>query len=255
MSQEFKDHFSGHANDYRTYRPQYPAEFYSWLSSLCIDHERAWDCATGTGQAAVGLAPHFSEVIATDGSEQQIKNAIASSKVHYRVATAEHSGIRDASVDLITVAQAIHWFDADDFAKEVERVLKPGGVIAVWSYGMLTINDAIDQVVNHLYGPVLEDYWPEERRLVEAGYAHVEFPYEKIQSPPFVMASGWNLAQLVGYLNTWSAVKKYIQRNNSNPVDAIYADLLAASGDPDNTKDTIYKVSWPLTILIWRKSA
>lgn len=248
MSREFKDHFSGHASDYRTYRPQYPAELYSWLSSLCVDHARAWDCATGTGQAAVGLAQHFNEVIATDGSEPQINNAIANSKVHYRVATAEHSGIEDASVDLITVAQAIHWFDLDGFMKEVGRVLKPEGIIAVWSYGLLTINDDIDRVVNHLYGSVLDDYWPEERKLIEEGYTHVQFPYEKIQSPSFSMTTEWSLSQLVGYLNTWSAVKKYIKQENVNPVDGIYQDLLAAWGNAELTT----KVSWPLTLLLWK---
>lgn len=245
----FKDHFSGHSDDYQVYRPRYPAALYEFLSSLCTGHARAWDCATGTGQAAVGLADFFAEVIATDASSNQVESASKRPNISYRVAPAEQSGIEVHSVDLVTVAQAIHWFDLQRFRSEVDRVLGPGAVVAVWSYGLLTINAAIDSVVNHLYGPVLDSYWPPERKFIEEGYRNVEFDYEQLETPAFSMTTEWELSQLVGYLNTWSAVKKYIEQNQTNPVDLVYPDLLKAWGSEQEK----YKASWPLTLLVWRK--
>lgn len=249
MTANFKDHFSGHSADYRTYRPTYPEAMYEYLSSLCAEHHCAWDCATGNGQAAIGLAKYFDEVIATDASAGQIDNADGPANVEFRVASAEHSGLDNASVNLVTVAQAIHWFDLEAFKGEVERVLKPGGVLAVWLYGLLTVNAEIDAVVNHLYGPVLDDYWPPERQLIEEGYRHVSFPYERLDTPEFAMKTRWNLSQLVGYLNTWSAVKKYIERNAANPVEALLSELAIPWGDPASE----HEASWPLELLVWRK--
>lgn len=250
MPPSFKDHFSGNSDAYSEFRPVYPDELYSYLSSLCTAHDRAWDCATGTGQAAVGLSSYFSEVIATDASATQIDSATKNNNITYRVASAENSGIENNSIDLITVAQAVHWFDLNRFRKEVDRVLKPGGVIAVWSYGLLAINDDIDRVINNLYGPVLEDYWPKERRFIEEGYRNVEFPYEKIKSPQFVMSTNWELSQLIGYLSTWSAVKEYITQQGINPLEEIYKELRGVWGNESKT----YSVQWPLNLLVWQKN-
>lgn len=249
MTTNFKDHFSGHSADYRTYRPTYPEALYGYLSSLCTEHHQVWDCATGNGQAAIGLAKYFDKVIATDASAKQIASAEGPANVQFRVAPAEHSGIDDESVNLVTVAQAVHWFDLDAFRKEVERVLKPGGVLAVWLYGVLTINEKVDAVVNQLYGSVLDDYWPPERRLLEEGYRHVSFAYEKLSPPEFAMTTRWDLSQLVGYLNTWSAVKKFIEQNGSNPVETLSTEFITAWGDPASVCD----IRWPLELLAWRK--
>jgi len=249
MTSDFQDHFSGFSGDYRSYRPGYPAELFSWLASISPDHERAWDCATGTGQAATRLADHFSEVIATDASETQIASAEPRENIQYLPARAEDSGIEPDSVDLVTVAQAIHWFDQPAFHAEVERVLKKGGVVAVWAYGLLQITPEIDDVVNHLYGPILEKFWPAERRIIEAGYREIDFPYEKIEVPEYSMSLSWNLAGLAGYLNTWSAVKRYIRERKNNPVEIVFDDLSAAWGEADKE----YQVIWPMTVLAWRK--
>lgn len=251
MAADFKDYFSGFSSDYHSYRPRYPDALFSWLASISVQHDRAWDCATGTGQAAIGLANHFSEIIASDASETQVASAEKHDSVRYFLAKAEESGIETESVDLVTVAQAIHWFDLNAYQAEVERVLRPGGVIAVWSYDVLQISPAVDQVVNHLYGPILNRFWPPERRIIEAGYRDIEFPYEKIESPGFSMSSSWNLADLAGYLNTWSAVKRYIQERQTNPVEIVFDDLSAAWGEADRK----YKVDWPMTVLAWKKPA
>lgn len=249
MASDFNDHFSGFSGDYQSFRPGYPSELFSWLSSISPDHERAWDCATGTGQAAIPLASYFKEIVATDASDTQIANAKLRDNIQYRVAKAEQSEIPSESLDLITVAQAIHWFNQKAFQVEVERVLKQDGILAVWSYKLLSISPQIDEVVNHLYGPVLDHHWPTERRIIEDGYADIEFPYEKISVPGFSMTATWNLAGLIGYLNTWSAVKRYIQERNTNPVELVFDDLLAAWGNAE----TKYQVTWPMTILAWKK--
>ena len=155
----FKDYFSGHADDYSKYRPKYPAALFSYLASLTQTQQRAWDCATGNGQSAVALAEYFQEVIATDASEKQIENAVSKNGITYRVATAEDSGIDSSSVDLITVAQAFHWFNRQDFATEVDRVLKNDGILAIWTYNLLSINPSIDKILYHLYDGILGNYW------------------------------------------------------------------------------------------------
>jgi len=249
MASDFQDHFSGFSGDYRSYRPIYPPELFSWLASISPGQARAWDCATGTGQAATNLADHFSEVIATDASETQISSAEHRDNIQYYTARAEDSGIAPGSVDLVTVAQAIHWFDQKAFQAEVDRVLRKGGIIAVWAYDLLHITPGIDDVVNHLYGPILEKHWPPERRIIEQGYRDIEFPYQKIRSPGFSMNSKWNLAGLAGYLNTWSAVKRYIQERKTNPVEIVFDDLSAAWGEAEKE----YRVEWPMTVLAWKK--
>ena len=251
MAADFKDHFSGFSSDYHSYRPRYPDVLFSWLASISVQHDRAWDCATGTGQAAIGLVNHFAEIIASDASETQVASAEKHDSVRYFQAKAEESGIETESVDLVTVAQAIHWFDLNAFQAEVERVLRPGGVVAVWSYDILQITPGVDEVVNHLYGPILNRFWPPERRIIEAGYRDIDFPYEKIEPPEFSMSSTWNLAGLAGYLNTWSAVKRYIQERKTNPVEIIFDDLSAAWGAVEKE----YEVYWPMTVLAWRKHA
>lgn len=250
MSTTFKDHFSDKSSDYNTYRPRYPDQLFSFLASLTPEHDRAWDCATGNGQSAVALAEYYSEAIGTDASENQIKNATQKQGVVYKVENAEHSSLDSGSADLVTVAQALHWFDIETFGKEVNRALKPGGILAVWTYGVLTITPDIDDVINHLYGPTLEPYWPPERKMVEQGYRDVTFPLQPVKAPDFTMEIKWDLAQLVGYLRTWSAVKRYEKANGENPVDEIVEKLSTLWGDADHQLAT----QWPLTLRLWRKN-
>ncbi len=246
----FKDHFSGHSMDYSQYRPHYPVELFAYLSSLCQTQQTAWDCATGNGQAAAMLAEHFSKVIATDASHEQLAQAVKQLGISYHVAPAEHSLIAEQNVDLITVAQAFHWFDQEAFAAEVKRVLKPQGILAIWTYNLLSINPLLDRIIAPLYDDILGDYWAFERTLVESGYAEVSLPFTEIRTPEFRMQSQWNLAQLVGYLQTWSAVKKYEEEQGENPIAMLYDELLKAWGEANN----VLVVEWPLSLRVWQKA-
>ena len=243
----FKDHFSGHAADYARFRPQYPDELFRYLAGVAPSPHLAWDCATGNGQAAVALADAFERVIATDASAEQIANATPHPKVEYRVAPAEASGINAHTVDLVTVAQALHWFDLNRFYAETRRVLKARGVIAVWSYNLLEITPAIDAVVNYYYDDVVDAYWPPERRLVER-FGELPFPFEEITSPQFEMRSEWTLQHLVGYLGTWSATQRFIAANEHNPLETIEESLRSAWGDGNSLRN----VAWPLTLRVGR---
>lgn len=207
----------------------------------------AWDCATGNGQAAIALANWFERVVATDASAKQVANAEAHARVEYRVAAAEESGIPSRTVDLITVAQALHWFDLSLFYGEARRVLKPGGVVAAWAYKLASVTLSIDAVVGHYYSDVVGLYWPAERALVEK-FEELAFPFPEIMTPPFEMAAEWKLEHLLGYLRTWSATQRFMAANQCDPLVSIEGDLRAAWGDAEQSR----RVVWPLTILVGR---
>ena len=249
MTTHFKDHFSGHSLDYEKYRPHYPDELFFHLSHLTEQHNRAWDCATGTGQAAIHLAKYYKKVIATDASDNQVRQAAELKNVIYATAPAESSCIEDHSIDLITVAQALHWFDLDAFANEANRVLTDHGVLAVWTYNLLSISPEVDAQVNYLYSTLLGPYWPPERTLVESGYQDIHIPFQELEVPKFEMSAHWKLGHLIGYLNTWSAVKAYEDDQQSNPIELIFKDLVTAWGDNEQERT----ISWPLALRIWRK--
>lgn len=249
MSQNFKDHFSNMAKTYATYRPQYPSELYAWLASISPNTELAWDCACGTGQASLGLAGQFQRVIATDASEQQIAAAEAHTKIQWRVAPAEASGLADHSVDLITVAQALHWFDLDKFYAEAQRVLKPNGVLAVWTYGVLKIAEPrIDALAQDFYSHTVGPYWPPERAIVESGYSALTFPFQELAAPKFSMQLNWSKAQLMGYFRSWSATDRYIKARGTDPVSLLEEQLA-----PIWDETTSYLTEWPLAFRVGRK--
>jgi SAM-dependent methyltransferase len=241
----FKDHFSKQAAGYAKFRPRYPQELFDYLGSIAPTHQLAWDCGTGNGQAAIGLASVFDRVIAADASEKQIVNAQPHERVEYRVAPAENSGIDQAVVDLIMVAQALHWFDLDRFYAEIHRVLKPNGVLAASAYNLLHIAPAIDEVVNRYYYEVVGAYWPPERKLVEQ-FADLPFPFHEIRSPKFKMTAHWNLDHLIGYLRTWSSTQRFIAAKGGDPLEQITHELYRAWGTAEETR----KVIWPLTVRI-----
>ena len=248
MTSAFKDHFSGHAADYSTYRPEYPPELFAWLASLCKEHQLAWDCATGNGQAAVELTNHFSYVIGTDASAEQIYQALDYPRVEYQVAPAEKTEFKDQSVDLITVAQALHWFDFDGFFNEVRRVLKPEGILAVWTYALHQITPEVDAVIEKLYNGLTGPYWPEERKHIENSMADIEFPFTPVKSPKCTMQKHWSFSHLVGYLNTWSATQRYIKDKGHNPVELVAEELHAAWGTDTETR----LVTWPVTLKVFK---
>ncbi len=242
------DHFSAVAEGYARFRPTYPPELFAWLAGLPGHPRVAWDVATGNGQAAVALAEHFARVEASDHSAAQVERAVAHPRVAYRVAPAERSGLADGSVDLVTVAQALHWFDHARFYREVERVLAPGGAIAVWCYNLLDVDPAVNVVLRRYYTEVVGSYWPAERRLLEDGYRTIPFPFDEIDPPSFAMRAPWRLADLVGYLGTWSATDRYRSANGEDPVALVAADLAAAWGEPEAVRE----VRWPLTLRVGR---
>jgi SAM-dependent methyltransferase len=246
MTTAFKDHFSSQSSGYAHYRPDYPAALFEYLAELAPDNARAWDCATGTGQAALGLARYFKEVIATDASGSQVSHAIPHERVIYRVAAAEKSGLSPKSVDLVVVAQALHWFDLGQFYQEVRRVVKPCGILAAWSYNRLRVEPEIDAYVEELYSEILGAYWPPERRMVEQGYAGLEFPFRELAPPDFQMSADWSLDHLLGYLRTWSAAERYARARGHDPIDLVKGKIQRAWGDPRMTK----RVLWPLSMRV-----
>jgi ubiquinone/menaquinone biosynthesis C-methylase UbiE len=225
-----KDNFSAQSEQYVKFRPTYPNELYQFLLSLVKTKDKAWDCGTGNGQVAQELSKHFKEVYATDISEKQIKNAIQRANIFYKVESAERTSFLDKSFDLITVAQAIHWFDFDAFYKEVTRVIKPNGILAVIGYGLLSINKDTDAIINRFYREVTGPYWDKERKYIDEHYQTIPFPFKEIESPQLYNSYEWSLEQLIGFLDTWSAVQHFIKANKQNPVELVYKDLQQAWG-------------------------
>jgi len=248
-SPTFIDHFAKVATTYASHRPTYPPELFTWLAEITPQRNMAWDCATGTGQAATALADHFGQVWATDASGSQIAASTPCPGVAYHTAPAYNSGLPDQSVDLVTVAQALHWFDLDSFYTEVRRVLKPGGLLAVWTYGVFrTVGGNSDQVQNLLdrfYYDTVGPCWPPERRHVENSYADLAFPFIEIPSPSFDMAVDWTLDDLAGYLRSWSATSRYRELHGIDPVSVLEEQQLASLWGAKRRR-----VIWPLSIKV-----
>jgi len=241
----FKDHFSNQAADYARFRPRYPREMFEYLGTTAPGRKLAWDCATGNGQAAVELAEVFDRVIATDASEKQIANAQPHERVEYRVAPAEESSVESDSIDVVIVAQALHWFDLDRFYAEARRVLKPRGVLAASAYNLLRIEPAIDAIIDRYYHEVVGPFWPPERKLVE-NFGDLPFPFHEIEPPKIEMTTHWDLDHLIGCLQTWSSTQRFIAARGSDPVEQIIDQLRRAWGNAQQMRTVI----WPLTLRV-----
>jgi ubiquinone/menaquinone biosynthesis C-methylase UbiE len=220
-----KDNFSDNAKQYAQFRPGYPLALVEFLCKLSPRNKTAWDCGTGNGQLAVLLSTHFDKVYATDLSEKQIQNATEKANIIYKVERAETTAFADEQFDLVTVAQAIHWFDFDMFYKEVKRTLKPDGVFAVIGYGSLTIDPETDKIIHEFYTNIIGSYWDKERRYIDEHYQTIPFPFKEITTPAFTIDYEWNIEQLTGYLQTWSAVQHYKKQNGTDPVELITEQL------------------------------
>jgi SAM-dependent methyltransferase len=231
---KFADNFSAQSKQYAQYRPKYPDEIYTYFSSIVSEHLLAWDCGTGNGQAAVGLAQHFEKVYATDASDEQIAHAYPHTRVEYRVGNAEQVALDTASVDVVTVAQAVHWFDFDKFYAEVKRVLKPKGILAVWTYHLPEISPQTDRVLFRYYSEILAGFWPERIHYVDGRYRTLPFPFEDISTPSFLMETEWDRNQLMGFLDSWSGTQRYREQKGAHPLKEIWEEL---SNDWKNEKE------------------
>jgi len=224
------DNFSGDPSGYAAYRPTYPDSLFEFLYRHTAHFDVAWDCGTGNGQVASVLAGRFTTVYGTDVSNDQLQLAAKKENIIYRNERSEQSTLATSSVDLITVAQAIHWFDFDAYYKEVRRVAKPGALFAAWTYNLLNISPAIDDIIHHFYFDIIYPYWDNERRIVEDGYKRISFPFEEIQAPVFQINRKYNLKHLIGYLGTWSAVKHFKETERKDPLQIIEKELETAWG-------------------------
>jgi len=251
LNKKFEDNFSAQSGQYAQYRPSYPDSLYAYLASIVPGHSLAWDCGTGNGQAAIGLAKYFEHIHASDASADQIKHAVPHDRVSYHVEEASQAALESGSVDLVTVAQAVHWFDLDAFYKEVKRVLKPGGVIAVWTYHLCKITPQVDQASSRFYYEVLKGYWSDRIGILEDRYQSMFFPFEEIDPPSLQMETHGNRAQFMGFLDSWSAVQKYLKEKGTHPLEQIWDELLTAW--PDETE--VKPAQWPLYFRIGRMPA
>jgi SAM-dependent methyltransferase len=252
LDRHAKDLFSKQSKEYSVSRPTYPRALFDYILSLVPHKKFAWDCATGNGQAAVVLSDFFEQVVASDISAKQLENAQRRDNIRYEIFPAEKTPFREDSVDMITVAQALHWFDFDRFYSEVNRVLRrKSGVLAAWAYGLHSVSPEIDAITYELYEGVLGSYWPSERKFIDARYETIPFPFEQFTVPEFQIELEWDAMSLVSYIHTWSSVQKFIEKNDRDPVKEFVPLFQQAWG----AKDQRRKVVWPLYVKVGRPLA
>lgn len=240
----FRDLFSRDSASYAKFRPRYPAALFAWLATLPAERHAAWDCATGSGQAATLLAPHFQRVIGTDASVAQLRVAGHRERVGYVASMAEQVALRSRSIDLVTVAQAFHWLDRDRFYAEVERVIKPGGALAVVAYARLHTDRDIERAVHRFQDGTVGPYWTAERKLVESGFAGISIPIEEVSAPAFSIEASLTLPELLGYVGTWSAVGRYRRNQGEDPMPILERELTPPWGAPTTRRQVV----WPLVV-------
>ncbi len=239
----FKDLFSRDSSSYAKFRPSYPRELIAWVAGLPRGRRLAWDCATGNGQAAALLAGYFDRVVATDASRAQLRAATRTSRVAYAAGLAEQVPLAAGQVDLVTVAQALHWFDLPRFFAELDRITAPGAALAIWGYARLRASPDLDAAIDRFHDETVGPYWSTERKLVDEGYRSFQLPMVEVPAPPLAIEATLTLAELLGYLRTWSAVGKYHSVHGSDPVTALEPELAACWGAA-----AARRVAWPLFI-------
>jgi SAM-dependent methyltransferase len=244
--------FGQYADDYARSRPRYPAALWQWAARLCNAQGHAWDAGCGNGQAAVALAGYFDHVTATDASAEQIAAALPHPRVRYATAASEDVQLDDASLDLVCIAQALHWFDLPRFWPRVQRALKPGGVVVAVAYGMFECNEAIDAATRERFYDVVAPFQAEGNRKIAAGYAGLPFPFETIDAPALAIECDWTLGQLLAYAATWSAVARMRQETGVDPIAAYRTALLSAWG---GNSEHPQRIRMPLTIKAGRHTS
>ncbi|CAH0389823.1 unnamed protein product [Bemisia tabaci] len=202
--------------EYAKGRPTYPAELFCFIAEKTPEHELAWDVGTGSGQAAQSLAEYYEKIVATDTSPKQLELAPKLPNVRYEQTppTMSKEELRqkiaaESSVDLVTVAQAIHWFDLSAFYEQARWVLKkPHGVVAAWCYTTPKVNSAVDAVLPRFYR---NPFWRPEFKTVGSAYADLEFPFQPLDelhgTGPirFENVRTMSLDDYFVYLRSWSS--------------------------------------------------
>lgn len=242
----FENHFSDRATEYSAHRPSYPATLAGYLSDLAPRPALAWDCGCGSGQLSVSLATRFERVVATDASREQLSEARSHPGVHYRAELAHASSLPPASTDLATAAQAAHWFRLEDYYGEIRRVGRPGSAVALISYHMMRVHDRVDRVIDRFDAKVLKSHWPAERRHVERRYRSLPFPFERIEAPRFTIRERRTLSAVLGYIETWSAVRRLVRAEGRERLDGFRKELANAWGPPEERRS----VRWPLSLRV-----
>ena len=244
-----KDNFSEIAGNYAAWRPEYPEELFIYLASLSAQHDKALDCGTGNGQAAKQLTRHYKEVYATDISTAQLQHAVAMPNIYYSISPAEKTVFPDNFFDMLCATQAAHWFDLEIFYREAERILKPNGVLALVGYGLIEINGNIDKLIKALYTDILGTYWDKERKFIDDHYRSLPFPYKEITAPSLQINCEWNLPQLVGYLNTWSALGHYKKANQKDPLTEMFPALQKIWGGNEILRSVRFPIMAKIAVL------
>ena len=242
-----KDNFSNSSDKYAKFRPTYPQTIFEFLYPLLREKNRAWDCGTGNGQIALELSKEFDRVEATDISRSQLNHAFQEKNIQYSQQPAEKTNFESNSFDLITVGQAVHWFDIELFNQEVKRVGKQNSIIALIGYELAYVTPEIDEVILHFYKKIIGPYWDAERKHLEQRYESIPFPFKELETPAITNIKLWKLEHLIGYLNTWSSVKHFIKAQGYNPIDEISKDLKLAWGTTE-----IRKVNFPIIFRVGR---
>ncbi|MDX1503774.1 MAG: class I SAM-dependent methyltransferase [Thermoanaerobaculia bacterium] len=252
----FPDHFSRDPQSYCRYRPRYPEPLFDYLASVAPARALAVDCATGNGQAAAGLVSRFDRVLGLDASPNQVVQATAAGAARgsraalparFAVALAEALPLRAECVDLLTVAQAAHWLEFDRFYAEVRRVVRPGGVVALWSYPLFEVDEAIDREVRRFVDGIVGGHWPPQRSHIDADYQTIPFPFPELETPRVEMTADWGLDRLVGYMGTWSAVLRYRRATGDDPLPALRSALARRWGEGRERR-----VRWALALRVGR---
>ncbi|GAB2229066.1 hypothetical protein Droror1_Dr00023201 [Drosera rotundifolia] len=237
--------FDKQADLYVDARPDYPKQWYKWLADRTNGHSLAWDAGTGNGQAAIEVAEHYEQVIATDVSQSQLQRAVHHPRVKYQhtpLSVSEDDMVKllggENSVDLITVAQAVHWFDLPRFYSIARRLLrKPGGVIAVWCYNDVVVSPEFDQIMKRFHDTTLP-YWHPNIQHVFEGYRNLSFPFDGVglgsEGEPLALDIPKKLSfdGFLGMLRSWSAVTTASEKGVDLLHDEIIQELESAWGIP-----------------------
>lgn len=243
MAKDVRNWFEQGGDAYARYRPDYPPELASFLASVSPDRRMALDVGCGNGQFTCLLAAHFAAVLGLDPSADQLAHAVAHERVEYRVAPAEHLGLADHTVSLITAAQAAHWFDLPSFYDEARRVAVPGAKLALISYGVGQLEPELNPRFLAFYHHEVGRYWPPERKLVDSGYADLTFPFVEQSTPRMEIRREWDAHAFLGYISTWSATRRALEAGEQDMLATFSRDLLRLWGDASQRRAVVFPIN------------